>query len=791
MARKSTSSPDLPLPVEDLLPVNFDRIPPVITQVPRWVLWRFHRNADGVLGKIPFEPTGGRADVADPRDLSSLEAVKTAYERDLEGVMPYHGVGFVLGDGFAAVEFERIDDQADGFLRWAVQIINGFATYVEDSADEYGANLIFRHTTDGPNLEPIRHPQGGSLAVWRKNRFICVTGVRWDDPPVPIEDRTSQLRHLIARLDSATPFDLDIHADFQASHAGLKTACGDLSGPDVADRIVQLALAEFRFGRTPAGEQFAVPVAGPQVAQMLRGAADPLRKILAARYRRHWARTPSSLALTDAINIIQAESAEKQPEQVHLRVAAVSCATGGAPGPQGQSNAAPTNEEQEQEAHEASGQTETRSREHSTPNNDRIVIDLGTPDGRAVVVTAQGWQVVDRSPVVFRRTSFTAEHPIPVPGGRLDEFRSLVSVSDEAWQMLRGWLVAALLPWIDHPILIVKGEPLTGKSAALRMLSGLVDPSTVAIRSESNLAENWVSLARDGWCVTLDDVATISPKFGEDLCNAVTGYAFVRNRPNTDGDCSVVGFRRVIAMSGIRPSLLSEDLLAKMLFVELEPFNEAVRLPDTELLARFEALKPQLFGALLDEVSATLRNLPQVQIDRLPRMADFARILAALPYSSPLLSPLSSDASDASSDASIAQNAGQDASDASDAHFASQNICYVADGSRDRKVADASPLEIYLRQIQSLRSEILEDDPVAAGLAQFMQTRQSWIGTATELLSALPRPDSARGWPKLPHILTGRLNRLAPALRPMGITVAYERDTDQLRTRRIQLTATK
>jgi len=178
-----------------------------------------------------------------------------------------------------------------------------------------------------------------------------------------------------------------------------------------------------------------------------------------------------------------------------------------------------------------------------------------------------------------------------------------------------------------------------------------------------------------------------------------------------------------------------------LLPVGLELIDNTARIHETRLFARFEALKPQLFGALLDEVSAVLRDLPNIHLDELPRMADFARLLAALPM--PPGTP-----------------------------------------------SEAMPVSIYLRLFERLKLEIAEDDPVAAALSEFMSTRDSWQGTATELLSLLVRPEESRGWPKTAQPLAGRLKRLAPALKTMGILVNQTRATDYARTRQIQLKST-
>jgi len=67
----------------------------------------------------------------------------------------------------------------------------------------------------------------------------------------------------------------------------------------------------------------------------------------------------------------------------------------------------------------------------------------------------------------------------------------------------------------------------------------------------------------------------------------------------------------------------------------LDRIDESLRLPESEIWAKFDALAPALLGAVLDMVSAGLRNQSKVTDSlrgaamRLPRMAEFARFGAA------------------------------------------------------------------------------------------------------------------------------------------------------------------
>jgi len=48
------------------------------------------------------------------------------------------------------------------------------------------------------------------------------------------------------------------------------------------------------------------------------------------------------------------------------------------------------------------------------------------------------------------------------------------------------------------------------------------------------------------------------------------------------------------------------------------------RRPEAELYAAFEKVRPFILGALLNGVATALRQLPNVKLSSLPRMADFA-----------------------------------------------------------------------------------------------------------------------------------------------------------------------
>ena len=345
---------------------------------------------------------------------------------------------------------------------------------------------------------------------------------------------------------------------------------------------------------TDDGDAFAVPLDGPAVAMMFRGGKVGLRANLAKLYLAAVGRTPSASALTDALTTLEGLATDAAAEPVALRVA---------------------------------------------DHDGDVVLDLGDPSGRAAVVTAAGWAVQAGSPVLFRRTVLTAVLPEPeqVEPEVLAELRTLLNVGDHTWPIVVGWLVAALIANIPHPILMFVVEQWTGRSTAARLVLGVIDPSPAPMRSEPHDPEQWATAAAGSWTVCLDNVSQVSGWLSDSLCKAVTGDGAVRRKLYTDADLAVLAFRRCIVLTSIDAGALRGDLGDRLLMADLELITDDRRRTEAGLMEAYAEMRPRLLGALLSATVRTLSKLPDVVLATLPRMADFARILAAVDLACPEL----------------------------------------------------------------------------------------------------------------------------------------------------------
>lgn len=447
-----------------------------------------------------------------------------------------------------------------------------------------------------------------------------------------------------------------------------------------ADALVDLANSHYRLGISTEDEAFAVPIDGPAVAVMFRGGRSTLRAALAKLYRVKTGNTPSASALADAMVALEGLAADAEAEPLALRLA-----------------------------------------EHDR----RIVLDLGDTSGHVVSAGPDdGVKVLAVSPVRFRRTALTARLPEPLPADpvALLELRNLLNVDEGSWPLVAGWLVAAFMLNIPHPLLILGGEQGTGKSTAARLLAGLADPSPAPLRSEPRDPEQWAIAASGSWIVVLDNISNIPRWLSDALCKAVTGDGLVRRRLYSDNDLAVLSFRRCIIITSIDPGAMRGDLGDRLVLVDLERIPDDHRRTEAELEAAYQAARPRLLGALLSAASRTLAALPSVQLPTMPRMADFARVLAALDAACPELT-----------------------------------------GGR--------AFALFNAQRQRIAGEVVESDIVAAAVVRMIEARGQWSGTARDLLEVLTPQPLPRGWPASPRGLSGHLRRVVPALRGVGIEV--------------------
>jgi hypothetical protein len=199
----------------------------------------------------------------------------------------------------------------------------------------------------------------------------------------------------------------------------------------------------------------------------------------------------------------------------------------------------------------------------------------------------------------------------------------------------------------------------------------------------------------------------------------------------TEGEEFALDLQRPCILNGIDDIASRPDLSERTITLQLEPIK--TRREERALWLEFDQLKPYIFGAICDALSAGLRYADKVKLDNPPRMADAATWITA---------------------------------------------CEYADGWMTGAFVQA-----FHRNQKEAVAVSLEASPVTAALVGMMASRTTWSGTATALLNDLSdRVDDdtrrSKAWPKSGDWLTKTLRRFGKPLRSVGIDIDLDRSAE-------------
>ncbi len=373
--------------------------------------------------------------------------------------------------------------------------------------------------------------------------------------------------------------------------------------------------------------------------------------------------------------------------------------------------------------------------------DDAIYLDLANESWEAVAITPDGWQVVQRPPVKFRRTSAMAPLPRPEKGGSIEELRPFVNVgSDEDWRLLVAFLVSTFRPTGPYPVLVVNGQQGAAKSTLTRVMRALTDPNQAAIRSMARSVRDLFVSAQHSWVLAFDNLSSLSTPMSDALCCIATGGSFAARKNFSDAEEVTLDAQRSVIVNGIEDIVTRNDLLDRAIVLPLPTLSKAQWRDERQFWHAFEAARPRILGALLDAVSMALRNQDMVTLTACPRMADFALWSCA----------------------------------------AAPALGWTAEGF----------MQAYEQNIQSANDLALDASPVAHAVLKFLEHQTPWEGTSTQLLAVLtPYLDGVSGQerPRTAQTLSCALRRLAPNLRQAGVDITFWQKNGGNRDRLIAL----
>ncbi|MBL8768748.1 MAG: DUF3854 domain-containing protein [Planctomycetes bacterium] len=468
----------------------------------------------------------------------------------------------------------------------------------------------------------------------------------------------------------------------EGSNESQASQCSDSTTGAIAERLVQFAANDELFQDERGVAHAAVVLRG--VRRIVRLGTEDYRRVLAGRCFDTLGKVPSREATLSAIRVLESKvlpDGLRRP--LHNRFA------------------------------ESDG---------------AIWIDLADERNRAVRIDSKGWAVVE-PPILFRRLGHQRSLPTPARDGDIELLRRFVRLaSPNDWPLLRAYVVNAAHPTVPLPILCLHGGKGTTKSTAAELIRALLDPS---IARHLEMADRLAELAQqlDHHAVPVfDNVSSLPQSIGDLLCKAATGGTFSKRQLFTDDDDCFFNLKCSPILTSIVLPTRQTDLLDRIIDFEFTEVPPRERRERAALMEEFEALKPRIFGGILDLLVGALAIHPTLPEFDLPRMADFARWAAAV---------------------------------------------NVAAGGTEREL-----LENLQRNVAVREGHVLDCEPLLHAIIGLVDDSGGhWRGTATQLLETLYRRDGRRsgnqGLPRNINALSRQLREFKQTLAALGVEIAF------------------
>jgi len=369
------------------------------------------------------------------------------------------------------------------------------------------------------------------------------------------------------------------------------------------------------------------------------------------------------------------------------------------------------------------------------PDGNGVWIDMCNDKWQAIHVTADGWQIVDNPPILFRRYSHQQPLVAPVRGGDPKLFLKFVNLAEDNGDnrvLLLVEIIHFLIPEIPHVILDLYGPQGSTKTTLFKLIRSLIDPSSVEVLSIPRDERELVQQLSHHWCAFYDNVGSLRWWVSDALCRAATGGGFTKRELYTDDDDVVYNYRRCIGLNSINIAAQRPDLLDRCLLIGLKHIPNDKRKTEETLWQEFDRVKGEILGGFLDALSKAIKIYPTIKLDELHRMADFVKWGCAISE---------------------------------------------ALGIDQKKFLAAYDANVELHTEEAARSS-----PVAEVVLKFMDGKLLWEGSPSELYGKLLETAKEMGvstrqksWPKAPNTLIRRINELVPALAQFGYEVVETR----------------
>lgn len=374
---------------------------------------------------------------------------------------------------------------------------------------------------------------------------------------------------------------------------------------------------------------------------------------------------------------------------------------------------------------------------------DTVLYDLSTDKYQCVEIKKGSWKIIDTPPSVFHRDSNDKEQVVPVYDEDFDFLDTIMKFfnfsTEEDAKLFSIWLISAFIPDITHPLLVFTGAHASGKSSACTMIQELISPRAIDRMAFPKKVDDLV-ISLSNHCISVFDNCS-ARRIGEDasdiLCQSVSGGVYTKRKLYSDMDTVTIPLKGMVVMNGCDSLVERPDLVSRVLQFNFTSIEGERLETDQDLMEKFQKVKPKLLGFIFQALSIYMEEKEDVEVERyVIRLTEFQKVAKII------------------------------------------NQIVFGDDEETDTIEDLLDNNKNVMTIQ-----LLEENPVAVLILEFMKYKTEWNGSVTKLYDELDTvalrmrmERNNRLYPKHPASLSRRLNSIASSLKLAGITFQIKPD---------------
>lgn len=253
----------------------------------------------------------------------------------------------------------------------------------------------------------------------------------------------------------------------------------------------------------------------------------------------------------------------------------------------------------------------------------QIAYFLSDPKWTTVLVKRCGWKIGGSKTLKFLKSPLDEAQTEPKPGGDLFSLlRGYINLDDDDFKLFVIYLVQSFSRSSSHFAAVLSSDKGTGKTTLSKVVRAIVDPSKSSVAIMPSTESDLKTLLSNSYLVCFDNTATLSTKFSNILCAAITGSKDAKRKLYTDCDQIILNLHSMVLLNGIDIVPYKSDLADRTLLFELRAIPQAQRKTDAEFWGGFNRDLPLILGAIFDTLVNAMELLPTVAQEGLHRMAD-------------------------------------------------------------------------------------------------------------------------------------------------------------------------